>query len=135
PDYVIRVAHGRRTLETIRLVAPHLPAEEESARLAAHEALQTEGIYKIPGARELLSSISGPWGVVTSGPRPVATLRIRHTALPFPPVLVCADDVRAGKPEPEGYLTAASRLGVNPSDCIVVEDAPPGIEAARQAGM
>ena len=135
PDEVISVAHGRRTIETVRLVAPHLAAEDEVARLAAGESIRTEGVHEIPGARELLASIPGPWGVVTSGIRSVATLRLRHTRLPAPPVLVCADEITAGKPDPEGYLTAAAQLQVNPGDCIVVEDALPGIEAARRAGM
>jgi sugar-phosphatase len=52
-----------------------------------------------------------------------------------PAVLVTAEDVRHGKPSPEGYLRAAERLGVPPADCVVIEDAPPGIEAALAAGM
>jgi sugar-phosphatase len=135
PDRVIELAHGRRTIETVQLVAPHLAADEELARLAARESIQTTGIYEIPGAREYLASLPGQWAIVTSGIRAVATLRIQHTNLPFPPVLVCADEVLAGKPDPEGYLTAASRLGVDPLECVVVEDAPPGIEAAQRAGM
>jgi sugar-phosphatase len=60
---------------------------------------------------------------------------MRHTMLPTPLVLVTADQVQHGKPHPEGYLTAAARLGVEPARCIVVEDTPTGIEAARAAGM
>jgi sugar-phosphatase len=68
---------------------------------------------------------------VTSGTRAIATHRLRHTGLPVPDVMVCAEDVRAGKPDPEGYLLAAARLGHDPAACVVIEDAPPGIEAAR----
>lgn len=132
---VIKHAHGRRTIETVQLVAPHLAAKEEVARLAASESTQTAGVYQIPGARDFLASLPAQWAIVTSGIRSVATLRIRHTKLPFPPVLVCADEITAGKPDPEGYLTAANRLRVEPAECVVVEDAPPGIEAARRAGM
>jgi sugar-phosphatase len=135
PDRVISIAHGRRTIETVKLVAPHLAADEELARLAASESTQTAGIYEIRGAREFLRSLPGPWAIVTSGIRAVASLRIKHTNLPFPPVLVCADEVTAGKPDPEGYLAAASQLGVDARQCIVVEDAPPGLEAAHRAGM
>jgi mannitol-1-/sugar-/sorbitol-6-phosphatase len=49
-------------------------------------------------------------------------------------VLVSADDVRRGKPDPEGYLCAAALLGADPARCLVVEDAPAGIAAARAAG-
>src|SRR6185312_4706043 len=72
---------------------------------------------------------------VTSGVRAVAEHRLRHVDLPMPPVMICADDVSAGKPSPEGYLAAAARLGVPPGACIVVEDAPAGLEAAVAAGM
>lgn len=136
PAAVIRAAHGRRTIETVQAVAPHLVADEEVARLAASESNETTGVYEIPGARELLSALpEQSWAVVTSGIRAVAELRIRHTRLPKPQVLVCADDIKAGKPDPEGYLTAARRLGLEPERCLVIEDAPPGIDAARAAGM
>ncbi|MFN2563712.1 MAG: HAD-IA family hydrolase [Gemmatimonadaceae bacterium] len=136
PQDVIRTAHGRRTIETVRLLAPHLAADDEVAALAASESTETDGVYEVPGARELLDSLpAGSWAVVTSGIRPVAELRLRHTRLPTPPVLVTADQVRHGKPHPEGYLTAAARLGADPARCIVVEDTPPGIEAAHAGGM
>jgi sugar-phosphatase len=120
----------------VRLLAPHLAADDEVAALAASESTETDGIHEVPGARELLESLPPrSWAVVTSGIGPVAELRLRHTRLPTPPVLVTADQVRHGKPHPEGFLTAAARLGVDPTRCIVVEDAPPGIEAAHAAGM
>ena len=135
-DMVLREAHGRRTTETIASVAPHLDARDEGARIAVSEANETRGIYEIAGARELLASLPPrSWAVVTSGIRVVAETRIRHTRLPNPPVLVPADEITHGKPHPEGYLTAARHLGVAPEHCLVVEDAPPGIEAARAAGM
>lgn len=106
------------------------------ARLAASESNETDGVYEIAGARELLQALPAQrWAVVTSGIRAVAELRIRHASLPVPPVLICADEINAGKPDPEGFLTAAERLGVKPERCLVVEDAPSGIEAARAAGM
>lgn len=136
PADVIEAAHGRRTIETVRLVAPDLAAEAEVARLAASESNETDGVYEVPGARALLKDLPAQaWAVVTSGVRAVAELRIRHTRLPVPSVLVCADEIRAGKPDPEGYLAAAARLDVESERCVVVEDAPPGIEAARAAGM
>ena len=136
PDEIVRIAHGRRTVETVRLVAPDLDADAEGAALAASEATKTDGVYEVPGARELLRSLpDGSWAVVTSGIRAVAELRIRHTGLPTPRVLIPADEVRHGKPHPEGYLTAAARLGVTPARCIVIEDTPPGIEAAGRDGV
>ena len=136
PDRVISLAHGRRAIETVRLVAPELAAHEELAALAASEATTSEGIHEIPGARELLERLPvGGWGVVTSGIRAVAEFRLRHTRLPLPSVMICADEIAHGKPDPEGYLTAASRLGRAGADCVVIEDTPAGIESARAAGM
>ena len=69
------------------------------------------------------------------GSRALATARLQHAGLPTPSLLVCAEDVMSGKPEPECYLKAAELLGVRPGDCVVIEDAPAGIRAARSAGM
>jgi mannitol-1-/sugar-/sorbitol-6-phosphatase len=136
PMEVMQVAHGRRTAETVRLVAPHLDAEEEAREIGEREALDLDGVRTVPGARELLGALPpGAWGVVTSGTRAVASARLAHCALPLPPILISAEDVRRGKPHPEGYLSAAERLGLDPPDCIVVEDSPPGIDAGRAAGM
>lgn len=132
PEVVIAAAHGRRTLETVRMVAPHLSADAEVKSLEANEAMASDGIYEIPGARELLEGLPArSWAIVTSGIRPVAELRIRLMRLPWPSVMICADDIERGKPDPEGYLAAAARLGRAPEECVVIEDAPAGIEAAR----
>lgn len=136
PEQVLAVAHGRRTMETIPAVAPHLDAAAEVAALAAIESTTTEGVHEVSGARALVESLPlNAWAIVTSGVRSVATLRIHHTGLPMPRVLVCADEIERGKPDPQGYVVAAERLGVQPAMCVVVEDTPPGLEAARAAGM
>jgi sugar-phosphatase len=123
-------------VETIPLVAPHLALADEVAALEGVDAHTTDGVYEVPGVRELLERLPAhAWAIVTSGARAVATLRIRHTGLPMPQVLVCADEISRGKPDPEGYLTAAARLGRAPADCVVVEDTPAGLEAARAGGM
>jgi sugar-phosphatase len=135
-EKVIAVAHGRRTIETVRILTPHLVVEDEVAALESNEAVTSEGIYEIPGARDLLELLPPErWAVVTSGIRAIAEFRIRHTGLPMPSVMICAEDISHGKPDPEGYLTAALRLGRGSKDCIVIEDAPAGIEAAHNAGM
>jgi sugar-phosphatase len=136
PAPFLRVCHGRRAVETIRLAAPHLDAAAEVARFAEAPAQPEPVLHAVPGAADLLAALPpGTWGVVTSGARPTATQRLRSAGLPVPAVLVTAEDVRNGKPSPEGYLRAAERLGVAPADCVVIEDAPPGIEAALAAGM
>jgi sugar-phosphatase len=135
-EMILELAHGRRALETVRLVAPHLDACAEAALLAAHESRATAGVTEVPGARALLLALPRDrWAVVTSGVRAVARHRLRHVGLPVPPVMVCADEVTRGKPDPEAYLAAATRLGIPPAECVVVEDAPNGLAAARAGGM
>jgi mannitol-1-/sugar-/sorbitol-6-phosphatase len=137
-DYgaLMRVAHGRQNHETLRLVAPHLDAPAELAVLVREEEECQEGLSAVPGAAALLDRLPPEgWGVVTSAWRRLAEMRLRAAGLPVPPVLVTADDVARSKPDPEGYLAAAALLGIAPADCVVVEDAPAGIEAGRAAGM
>jgi mannitol-1-/sugar-/sorbitol-6-phosphatase len=135
-DAIMAIAHGVRTVEVIRRVAPHLDAEDEARLIEDEEAGDQDGVSVMPGAAELLRSIPlGRWGVVTSGSRPLASARLRFCGLPVPEVLVTSDDVTNGKPHPEPYLNGAAGLGVNPADCLVVEDAPAGIQSARTAGM
>lgn len=132
----MQVAHGRRTIETMQLVAPYLPLDEEARRFEAAEVLDTGGIVAIDGALDLLNSLPpGAWAIVTSGSRALATARLRSRCLPVPGIMVTADDVVNGKPHPEPYLTAAARLGLTPDQCVVVEDAPAGLAAAHAAGM
>ena len=100
------------------------------------EEVETRGLRAAPGAAALLRQLSeAQRAIVTSGSRAVATLRLRTAGLPIPDVFVTAGDVKQGKPYPEGYLMAAGRLGVAPSDCVVVEDSPPGVAAGKAAGM
>jgi len=135
-DAIMAIAHGVRTVEVIRRVAPHLDAEAEASAIENHEAGDQRGVTVMPGAADLLRSIpEGRWGVVTSGSRLLATNRLRHCGLPVPEVLVTSDDVTNGKPHPEPYLKGAERLGFDPAECLVIEDAPAGIQSARAGGM
>ncbi len=135
-DAIMAIAHGVRTIEVIRRVAPHLDAEAEAAAIENHEAGDQQGVTVMPGAIDLVRSIpDGRWGVVTSGSRPLATNRLRYCGLPVPEVLVTSDDVTNGKPHPEPYLKGAKGLGFAPGECLVIEDAPAGIQSARAGGM
>jgi sugar-phosphatase len=135
-DAIMAIAHGVRTIEVIRRVAPHLDAEIEAAAIESHEAGDQSGVVVMPGALELVKSIpDGHWGVVTSGSRLLAANRLLYCGLPVPEVLVTSDDVTHGKPHPEPYLKGAEGLGFAAAECVVIEDAPAGIAAARAAGM
>lgn len=133
PAEVMKAAHGVRTLEVVRRVAPHLDPVAETKRIEDREAA-ADGIFPIPGAVALLTSIpAGRWCVVTSGTRFLATTRMRKFGIPIPEILVTADDVRNGKPDPEPYRKGAELLKVSPRDCVVFEDAPAGIRSGHAA--
>ncbi len=135
-DVVMAVAHGVRSREVIAKVAPHLDADEETRKLEAREAADQDGVVVMPGAVDLVRSIpDGRWCVVTSGTRRLATARLQLAGIPLPKVMVTADDVANGKPHPEPYLKGAGFLGVNPADCLVIEDAPAGVRSAHAGGM
>lgn len=136
PVTVGEMVHGRRAADTVALLI------DEAGRPGAVDLinrLEIEGavvVTAIPGAPELTRSIpTGQWAVVTSGTRPLATARIAAAGLPLPGVLVTADDVRNGKPDPEGFVAAATALGHDPRDTVVLEDSPAGVKAARAAGV
>jgi mannitol-1-/sugar-/sorbitol-6-phosphatase len=136
PKKVVEIAHGVRTIEIVRKLAPHLDAEAEVVRLEKREADDHEGVAVMPGAAELIKAIpEGRWCVVTSGTRHLATSRLKLASLPTPQILVSADDVSKGKPDPEPYLMGAKLLGMKPAECLVIEDAPAGIRAAHAGGM
>ncbi|MGO9084478.1 MAG: HAD family hydrolase [Candidatus Sulfotelmatobacter sp.] len=136
-ETVIAIAHGVRAIEVVQRVAPHLDAAAEVRDLERREAdHQKGGVRVMPGAAELVRSIpEGRWGVVTSGTGYLAKARLRFCGLPVPKALVTADDVTKGKPHPEPYLKGAELLGFKPEECLVIEDAPAGIQSAHAGGM
>jgi mannitol-1-/sugar-/sorbitol-6-phosphatase len=134
PDLVQR-AHGRRSVETVRAVAPHLDAAREVEWLATVELADLEGIVALPGASSVFQTVTDSQrAIVTSGGRELARRRLERVRLPVPNVLIAAEDVSEGKPSPEGYLQGALRLGRSPSRCVVIEDTPAGVQAGRAAG-
>lgn len=134
-EAILATSHGRRTGETVAEHAPAgVDADAETARLVAEEVADVEGVVAVPGAAHLLAALApGSWALVTSAGRELAERRMAAAGLPMPPVVVTADDVREGKPSPEGYLTAAAALGVDPAETVVFEDAEAGLRAALAA--
>jgi sugar-phosphatase len=127
--------HGVRSVEVVRTVRPELDAEAEAAGIEEAQAVDTEGLRAIPGAAAALSALrEDRVAVVTSATRRLAAARLAAAGIAPPAVMVTAEEVTRGKPDPEGYLAAADRLGVDPAEALVVEDAPPGVEAGRAAG-
>jgi mannitol-1-/sugar-/sorbitol-6-phosphatase len=132
---VVAVAHGVRAAETIARFAPDADIDAEVAALEAVEQRLVGRSRPVPGARSMLAQVPGErLAIVTSGSLGVATARLHTVGLTAPPVLVTADDVERGKPDPQGYLAAAAALGVSADRCLAVEDAPAGVDAAVRAG-
>jgi len=139
-DYATDIAHvhpGRPPVETIRIVAPHLDAEAESAGF--NDTLDADDldddIAPMPGAMALLTSLPPDrWAIATSAFRAIAKQWLARAALPEPAALVTVDDIENGKPAPDPFLRAAELLGKDPRRCLVVEDAPAGISGAKAAG-
>ena len=126
---------GERGIDTVRRAAPHLEPEQELELISKLWAEASAAVAAFPGALALLDELPpAAWGLVTSGPRDSMVQRFEHLGLPLPPVVVCGEDVRHGKPHPEPYERGCALLDLQPSDCVVIEDAPAGIASARAAG-
>lgn len=133
---VVATAQGRPSREVVRICAPQLDAEAQSAAIDAAHLADQDGVVAIAGAHALLSQTpAGRLAVVTSCSPALAVARLAAGGLVPPRVCVTADHVARGKPDPEGYLRAAALLGVAAADCVVVEDAPAGVAAGLAAGM
>lgn len=126
-------AQGRPSRESVRLLVPGADHATEAAALERAELSDTDGIVALPGAAELLGA-DRRLAIVTSCSRALARTRLEAAGLPVPQVLVSADDVTQGKPDPTCYLLGAERLNTEPAACLVLEDAPAGIAAGRAAG-
>lgn len=128
--------HGVRSVETIRrLNLPGIDPEAEAAAITRAEMEDVGDVTEIPGARAFLATLPPErWAIVTSAPRALALRRLAAADMPVPKLMVAAEDVTQGKPAPDCFLMAASRLGVAAEECCVFEDAPAGIRAAEAAG-
>jgi sugar-phosphatase len=134
---VMRVTPGRPADESMRDLAPWMPEEQrlkEADELLDQEKADLDGIVATPGSLPLLSSLTLPWAIVTSADRPLALGRLGAAGITPPPVMITASETTRGKPDPEGYLTAASLLGVDPARALVVEDSTAGVRAGKAAG-
>jgi beta-phosphoglucomutase family hydrolase len=138
-----RRTFGLRNDLILRDMLGEVPAEEVKRLSERKEALFREHaagrVVPLPGAVELVQRARDGGrrlALVTSTPRANIDFVLEQVGLTGAfDTIVAAEDVSRGKPDPEGFLLAARRLGVAPERCLVIEDAPGGIEAARRAGM
>jgi len=142
-EAVIRSFIGRRGVDILAVLArtyPGLDPERLMARARWHgDAPDLAPDGPLPGAVDLVRQIHDhgrPLGLVTSASRPYAERTLDKLGLlEFFSVVITAEDVHAGKPDPEGFRAAGLALGVDPASCVVFEDAPAGVTAAKAAGM
>lgn len=135
PALAIRIAHGRRAIETIRFLRPDLNDVEELRQIENLEVIDNEGLEILEGVQHILEALPAKrWAVVTSATERLALSRLRHGGIPLPEHVVTADHVTKGKPDPEPYLMGARLLGLRPEDCLVIEDAASGANAGHAAG-
>src|SRR5712672_1961970 len=117
PDEVVKMAHGRPSLTSIRELLPDADHDAENREVERREIADLEGVIPLPGAMELLQSLPiERWAIVTSCTRPLAHVRINAAGLPQPRHLVTSDDIKNGKPDPEPYLRGAQLLGTSDAD-------------------
>ena len=132
---VVKQAHGRPSLATVRELLPHADHAEEDRKVERWEIEDIADVIALPGAVELVRELPDDrWAVVTSGTRALATVRLKAAGLPVPRNFVTASDIRNGKPHPEPYLLGAKCLAAPAKECVAIEDAPAGVRSAKSAG-
>lgn len=136
PKVFVPTIHGVRSADTIRRQnLPDIDLEAEVAWVERGEIEDVEGVAPIAGAVDFVRRLPPDrWAVVTSASPALARARLAAAGLEPPRVLVTADDVARGKPDPAGYIQAARALGFDAADCLVFEDAEAGVKAGEAAG-
>jgi mannitol-1-/sugar-/sorbitol-6-phosphatase len=133
-EEIVRQAHGRPSLATIRELLPDGDHDAENREVERLEIEDISDVVALPGAKDLLHAIPPrQWAVVTSATRALAEVRLRASGLPIGN-LVTATDLERGKPYPDPYLKGAALLGIPPSECVVAEDAASGVRSGKAAG-
>jgi sugar-phosphatase len=135
PAEVVRQAHGRPSIATIRELLPSADHGAENQIIERAEIEDIEDVIALPGTIELLSALPvDRFAVVTSASRALAVVRLRAAGFAIPKHIVTSSDIQRGKPDPEPYLRGAQVIALSPADCIVIEDAPAGILSGKAAG-
>ncbi|MFK3676229.1 HAD-IA family hydrolase [Microbacterium sp. NPDC090218] len=139
PETVLEVVHGRQGHQSMAILLPERDHEinlRENEVMLATEADDVDGVIRIAGADALLAALQPhPHAIVTSANVALMTARMGEAGLTIPALAVTAENVTASKPDPEGFLRAAEKLGIDPADCVVFEDSGAGIQAGLAAGM
>jgi len=135
----LEILHGQPAIETVRALFPNATPQELADLCADQTVAEREdldGVVALPGALELFAFLEAneiPWAVVTSADVLLARARLGAAGI-TPPILVTCDDITYGKPHPEPFLLGASLIEIDISECVVVEDAPAGVQAGLASG-
>ncbi|HEX5283529.1 MAG TPA: HAD family hydrolase [Bryocella sp.] len=134
PDKV-EIPHGMRAIEVMTQLKPDIDKVEGLKLIEDIEMGDTADLEVLDGVRVLLESLPAHrWAIVTSATHRLLLGRLKAAGLPVPDRIISGDQVKRGKPDPEPYRRGAELLGVQPQDCLVFEDAPPGVRAGVAAG-
>lgn len=135
-DEVRAFAHGRPSRATVsRYLAGPSDIAQWLDRIHEMEHENFDAVVEIPGAADFVRNLPRDrWALVTSALAEPARARLRAVGIEIPSVVIGADDVEHGKPDPEGYSRATALLGMAPADCVVFEDTDAGIQAGLTAG-
>ncbi|KAH9015786.1 phosphatase [Lactarius pseudohatsudake] len=141
---ILKNTHGVRTIETVKMFCGVTDPEKlglevtrfEDAIITRSQEDGGEGITLLPGVRTLIDNLgdSKHWTICTSATRGYGSAALEVVGIAPPETIVFAEDVAQGKPQPDPYLLGAKRCGVHPKRCLVVEDAPAGVQSGRAAG-
>ena len=132
---VIAANHGQRALDIVRKLVPPHEVEAEFKRIEDIEIADLEGLEVLEGVKQILGSIPQKfWTVVTSATEKLARVRLAAGGIPVPDKFITSDHVTKGKPDPEPYRRGAELLGLDPMDCLVLEDSSSGALAGKAAG-
>lgn len=135
-EYVLSNIHGRTIEETLKLISPYFDNSKCADEIKKLALKELNHIKSIPGAVAFMKKLPMNYlAIVTSGAKQVSMQSIISAGIPIPDVMITAEDITHGKPDPEPYLKAAKFLGVQPNECLVFEDANSGIQSALAAGM
>lgn len=135
PEVAVRMAHGRRAIETVHALRPDLDPDSELRIIEDLEIEDNAGLIVLPGVRELLAALpKDSWAIVTSATERLARSRLGFAQIAIPKHFVTAEMVARGKPHPEPYQLGAALLGAPAGACLVIEDAPAGVAAGKAAG-
>jgi mannitol-1-/sugar-/sorbitol-6-phosphatase len=131
----VQIPHGVRAIDIMTQLKPDIDKTEGLKLIEDIEIADVGDLQVLAGVKALLESLPAySWAIVTSATHRLLLGRLKAAGLPVPDRIISGDQVKRGKPDPEPYRRGAELLGVQPQDCLVLEDAPSGVRAGIAAG-